>query len=88
MAIPNDLRYLVFEVPNFVTRKFCTQMIGRANETGFHAATITTEDGANVVQSIRNNDRVIFDDLDLASTLWDRAKCFFLTPSKDIAPSD
>lgn len=82
MTIPNDLRHLVFEVPDFVTQQFCTQMISQASEIGFDAATITTEHGTGIVETIRNNDRVIFDDPDMANTLWKKAQFLFTNTFK------
>ena len=82
MTIPNGLQHLVFEVPGFATPEFCTQTIGRADELGFVSATITTELGTSVVQDIRNNDRVIFDDPNLAKALWGKARALFSDPFK------
>lgn len=70
MAIPLVLERLVIEIPEFVDAAFCSGVIDRANGNGFEPATITTEDGVSVTPDIRNNDRVIFDDFDLANELW------------------
>lgn len=77
MTVPLCLNHLVFEVSDFRTPDFCDQIIAPANEIGFEAATITTERGTSVSQEIRNNDRVIFDDVGLAKVLWDKAKSLF-----------
>ena len=82
MTIPTCLQYLVFEVSDFGTPEFCDQIIGRANEIGFSAATITTERGTSVAQEIRNNDRVIFDDPELANALWRQADPLFSSSFK------
>ncbi|WP_341365780.1 2OG-Fe(II) oxygenase [Yoonia sp. BS5-3] len=82
MSIPPDLGHLVFEVPNFVSHAFCRDVISRAHSDGFAVATISTERGSDVVQDIRNNDRVIFDDRALANSLWHRAGCHFVSPFK------
>ncbi len=77
MTIPPCLKHLVFEVPDFGTPDFCDQIVARANDIGFDAATITTERGTSVTQEIRNNDRVIVDDANLAKLLWGNAKSLF-----------
>jgi len=38
MTIPNGLRHLVIEVPDFVDREFCQHMKARATALGFQAA--------------------------------------------------
>ncbi|KIC36101.1 iron-regulated protein [Ruegeria sp. ANG-R] len=82
MTIPTCLQHLVFEVSDFGSPEFCDQIIGRARKIGFGAATITTERGTSVAQEIRNNDRVIFDDAELANALWRKAESLFLDPFK------
>ncbi len=70
MTIPSCLERLVIEVPHLVDPTFCTGMIAQAEALGFAPATITTEDGTSVVPDIRNNDRLILDDPELAGELW------------------
>ncbi len=77
MTVPPCLKHLVFEVSDFRTPDFCDQIIARADDIGFDEATITTEHGTSVTQEIRNNDRVIFDDVNLAKLLWGNAKSLF-----------
>ncbi|MCT4609051.1 MAG: 2OG-Fe(II) oxygenase [Pelagimonas sp.] len=87
MTIPTDLQHLVIELPKFVDPEFCTHMIARSNEIGFHAATITTTERTAVIEEIRNNDRVIFDDPKLAETLWQRLRPSFSEPFKGHSPA-
>lgn len=82
MTIPKVLKHLVFEVPNFVNLNFCSQMIDRAKDHGFELATITSEVGEAVAPDIRNNDRVIFDDISLAKELWLQVSPLFSEPFK------
>ena len=82
MTIPNDLRRVVFEVPNFESCEFCERITARAFKQGFRAATIVTEDGTSVTPHIRNNDRVIFDDHALAKAVWQKTRALFSTPFK------
>ncbi len=70
MTIPSCLERLVIEVPHLVDPTFCTGMIAQAEALGFAPATITTEDGTSVVPDIRNNDRLILDDPEIAGELW------------------
>ena len=66
MTIPSVLEHLVIEISEFVDAGFCGRVIDRASTIGFERATITSENGISVSPEIRNNDRVIFDDIDLA----------------------
>ncbi|MBJ2154102.1 2OG-Fe(II) oxygenase [Paracoccus sp. IB05] len=80
MAVPAVLKNLVLEVPDFETPEFCRGIVARANSLGFQPATITSENGTQVVLEIRNNDRVIFDDPVLAKTLWHKVNSYFQAP--------
>jgi len=82
MTIPHCVKHLVFEVPNFRNSDFCARIIGRADEIGFDAATINTEHGTCFAHDIRNNDRVTFDDPNLAKELWNKAQSLFSNPFK------
>ncbi|MBO9397577.1 2OG-Fe(II) oxygenase [Shimia sp. R9_2] len=82
MPIPHDLDHLVFEAPNFLTDARCAEVTALAVKAGFQPATITTEHGTHVAAEIRNNDRVIFDDQDLARELWLHVRPFFPTAFK------
>ena len=77
MTIPDELRNLVFEIPHFLSSEQCRYMIDLAEATGFDRATINSDQGSNIRPDIRNNDRVIRDDPDLAKRLWPSvARCF------------
>jgi predicted 2-oxoglutarate/Fe(II)-dependent dioxygenase YbiX len=57
-------------IENFLTPEECASLIDRAESAGMEPATITTPSGAKLDKSYRNNDRLIFDDEELASKLW------------------
>jgi prolyl 4-hydroxylase len=50
----------------------CAMLIERAEAIGFAAATVSLATGAQMMTGIRNNDRVKFDDLELAHMLETR----------------
>jgi len=52
----------------------CEEMIQRGERIGFELATVRTSSGPQLMTSVRNNDRVIFDDAELARKLWDRVR--------------
>jgi predicted 2-oxoglutarate/Fe(II)-dependent dioxygenase YbiX len=64
----------VFEIENFMPGDQCAQLIAHAERIGFDEATIHTAVGHVVKKHVRNNDRVISDDADLAAELWALAR--------------
>jgi predicted 2-oxoglutarate/Fe(II)-dependent dioxygenase YbiX len=63
---------LVFEQPEVLDAAECEAMIARAEQHDFADAPITTSHGFVQRPELRNNTRVMFDDLELAATLFDR----------------
>jgi len=68
------LENLVFEVPKLVDKDRCNQLIQHAENLGFDDALITTDDGQQRIEEIRNNNRVITDDLGLMNEIWSLIK--------------
>lgn len=60
------------QVKHLFTPTECTAFIEQSEQLGFEPATITTLNGAELHQDVRNNDRIIFDNLELALRLWPR----------------
>ncbi|MEO9864130.1 MAG: 2OG-Fe(II) oxygenase [Yoonia sp.] len=84
MTIPSVLEHLVFEISEFADTDFCNRVIDRANAIGFEPATITSENGTLITPEIRNNDRVIFDDVGFAEKIWLRVSPHFRKPFKSL----
>lgn len=66
----------IFIVEEFWTREECNNFIEKTEAIGYEAATIETANGAKVVESVRNNYRVIYKDNELANTLWQQLIAF------------
>ncbi len=64
----------VFEVESFMLSEQCEAMIAHAERIGFGEATINSYGGHVLNKDVRNNDRVISDDADLAAELWKLAR--------------
>jgi hypothetical protein len=62
----------IFVIHGFLPVEECDRLIARSEALGYEAATV----GDVLVTGVRNNARVILEDPDLATTLWDRAKPF------------
>jgi prolyl 4-hydroxylase len=64
----------IFRVEGLLTPDECAALIAKIDSLGPEVATINTRFGAAVRTDVRNNDRVIFDDEELARTLLDRVR--------------
>jgi len=63
---------LVFTVEDVLTADECAALVARIDALGPTVAPITTSRGFVMRPDIRNNTRVIFDDVELARTLFER----------------
>ena len=67
----------LFVVHDFLTPEECATYIARTEGVGYDDAPITTFGGPVMRKDIRNNDRVMIDDPQLAADVWERLKPFF-----------
>jgi predicted 2-oxoglutarate/Fe(II)-dependent dioxygenase YbiX len=65
---------MVFTVAEVMSAAECRDQIARAEQVGFAAAPITTGAGFVMRPDIRNNERVMFDDVGLAAELFGRLR--------------
>lgn len=66
----------IFTIDNFWTQQECETFISKSEAIGYEPATIDTEKGQKVVETVRNNNRVIYTDTVLADKLWQQLKPF------------
>jgi len=59
-------------VEDFLSPSLCRALIARGEEMGFGEAPITTGTGFVMMKEVRNNTRVMFDDFELAASIWSR----------------
>jgi hypothetical protein len=64
----------IFTIDNFWTTQECEDFIAKSENIGYEPATIDTEKGQKVVETVRNNNRVLYKDVHLADTVWQRLK--------------
>ena len=67
-------------IADFLSPDECAAHIRRSEGQGYEAATISTRGGAIMNTAIRNNDRLIADDPELAQQLWERVQPFVPSP--------
>ncbi len=70
----DDNRPYIIKVPGLLKPEECERLIAKIEELGPEVATVNTGRGTTVRTDIRNNDRVIFDDEDLAQSLLHRVR--------------
>jgi predicted 2-oxoglutarate/Fe(II)-dependent dioxygenase YbiX len=63
----------VFVIHGFFSGEQCAGMIARSEQAGYEDAPITTASGPVMNKGVRNNARVMLDDVQLAAELWERA---------------
>ena len=63
----------IFTIDGFLLSEECERFIARSEEIGFAEAVISTDDGDRLMKDARNNDRILYDDAQLAAGLFARA---------------
>jgi len=72
----NILTNNIFTIEDFWTSKECDDFISQSEAIGYEPATVETESGQKVITTVRNNNRVIYKDYELADILWRQLKPF------------
>ena len=72
MPVFTEIAEGIFTVSDLFTPDECDEYIAIAERNGFGDAPITTAAGPVRMPSVRNNDRVMLDDPQLAAVLWER----------------
>jgi hypothetical protein len=70
----NPLGAGVFTIEGFLSEAECRQFIAESERIGYTEAAIRTAEGERIYKDARNNDRIIFDDRELALRLFERAR--------------
>ena len=63
---------IIATIEGFFSKAECAAAIAYGEAHGFDHATVTTANGAQSLPDVRNNDRVMVDDLDKAASLYER----------------
>ena len=66
----------IFTVDRFLSPAQCQKYIDMAEDVGFEPALLTGPDGSIQIKDIRNNDRVMFQNREIANDLWEWAQDF------------
>jgi predicted 2-oxoglutarate/Fe(II)-dependent dioxygenase YbiX len=74
----------IFVVRQFLSPEECDRHIAQAERLDFQAASVASALGPLEVKDVRDNDRVIFDDAELAAELWVRARPYVPAALADV----
>lgn len=72
----NILSEHIYTIGNFWSPEECVAYIQQSETAGYSPATINTDFGARVVTGVRNNNRVLHTDVQLAEALWQKLQVF------------
>lgn len=76
-----------FTADDFLTKSECNEMRRKSEKIEYHRAKIQTHMGDVDAESVRNNERVIFDDYELAGNLFNRMLPYLPTEIDTWKPS-
>jgi predicted 2-oxoglutarate/Fe(II)-dependent dioxygenase YbiX len=76
MLEDNWLNDYVFTVEKFLTSRECDKYIRISEDFGYEDALVTSPQGQVLRKDIRNNERVMFENKEIAEWLWERAREF------------
>lgn len=69
----------VFVIENCLTKQECDDLILFSEQRGYEEATVTTSSGPQMIKGVRDNDRVMYMDVEMAQRLWQKVKEFIPT---------
>ena len=71
-------------IENFLSEKECQDLIIFSEMKGFQEAEVSLSSGSKMMKGIRNNDRLIFEDEQLAKKLWEKLETFCPEKIEDV----
>ncbi len=72
----NILTNNIFTIDDFLSKQDCIDYILKSEFIGYEPATINTEKGQMIIETVRNNFRVLYSNTTLADNLWQQLKFF------------
>lgn len=64
----------VFAIRGFLSEQECAHHIAESERIGYSEAHMSSDDGERRLKDYRNNDRIVYDNAELAASLFQRAK--------------
>lgn len=66
----------IWTIENFLSEEECQNLIIFSENKSYEEATVSLKSGAKMMKNIRNNERLIYDDTQLAHNYWEKLKEF------------
>jgi 2OG-Fe(II) oxygenase superfamily len=66
----------IWTISDFLTEAECEQLIYFSELKGYEEATVSLPEGAKMLKGIRDNQRILYHDAQLAQTYWERLREF------------
>ncbi len=66
----------IWTIENFLTKEECLNLIIFSEHKSYDEATVSLKTGAKMMKNIRNNDRLIYEDKELAQKYWQKLQEF------------
>lgn len=66
----------IWTVESFLTEKECGELINFSETIGYQEAEVSLSSGAKMMKGLRNNDRLLYQDVELANSYWQKLKVF------------
>lgn len=76
----------IFVIHDFLSPDECAAFVARTEAAGYGDAPISTADGPIIIKEVRNNERVMLDDVPLAAELYARARPFLPDVFRECVP--
>lgn len=68
------MKTTVWQIENFLSLEECQRWILFSENLGYEEATVSLKSGPKMIKGMRNNERLVYTNLTLAQTLWERLK--------------
>ena len=65
---------IIWTIENFLTNQECEDLIFFSEQRGYQEAKVSLSSGAKMMKDIRNNYRLMYDDVKLANNYWEKLK--------------
>ncbi|MFD1601373.1 2OG-Fe(II) oxygenase [Flavobacterium artemisiae] len=66
----------IYTIDNFLTVDECNKLIEKSEQIGFEEAGVNVDGAQKMMKMVRNNERILFEDLEYASQLWQKLQSY------------
>ena len=75
---------LIWTIAEFLSIKECEELIYLSESSGYEEAKVSLPSGAKMMKGLRNNDRLMYKDEELAGRLWEKLKPYCPSSINDV----